>query len=105
MHDKKITSRRRPLLPPTQRKAWTRQDLLTLFPFSYNFWAKVPHSVLPYVRDGKTYVYDSGDVIDFLGRLKLTTLEALIAEAGVSLPGGRKRGRPRRSVADFQSRS
>ncbi|HLO77908.1 MAG TPA: hypothetical protein VK196_15750 [Magnetospirillum sp.] len=93
MHDK-ITSRRRPLMPASQRTAWTRQDLLTLFPFSYNFWAKVPHGVLPCVRDGKNYVYDACDVIDFLGRLKWTSLEALVTAAGTSVPKGRKRGRP-----------
>lgn len=98
MHDTKITSRRRQLLPADQRISWTRQDLLTLFPFSYNFWARVPHGVLPHVRDGKNYVYDARDVAAVLERLKLTSLEALIAAAGASASQARKRGRPRKNV-------
>lgn len=98
MHDTKITNRRRPLLPADQRTSWTRQDLLTLFPFSYNFWAKVPHDILPYVRDGKTYVYDADDVFSFLRRLKLTSLDALIAETGEPRPTKRSRGRPRKDT-------
>lgn len=100
MHDTKITSRRRPLLPASQRTAWTRQDLLTLFPFSYNFWAKVPHSVLPCVRDGKNYVYDASDVTVFLERLKWSSLEALIATTDASAPRERMRGRPRKLPND-----
>lgn len=97
MHDTKITSRCRPLLPAAQRTAWTRQDLLTLYPFSYNFWAKVPHSLLPCIQEGKTYVYDSCDVVAFLVRLKRSTLAALIDEVSPLAPRSRKRGRPRKT--------
>jgi len=94
----KSTSRRRQLLPADQRTSWTRQDLLTLHPYSYNFWAKVPRQVLPYVIDGKNYVYDSVDVAAFLSRLKLSSLELMIAEAGEQRPMGRRRGRPRKPL-------
>ena len=98
MQTAKNTSRRRQLLPADQRTSWTRQDLLSLYPFSYNFWAKIPHAVLPYVRDGKNYVYDATDIAAFLDRLKRASLQTLIGEADVSQPKDRKRGRPRRSV-------
>lgn len=99
MQTAKNTSRHRQLLPADQRTSWTRQDLLTLYPYSYNFWTKVPRQVLPYVVDGKNYVYDAADVADFLTRLKLSNLDTMIAAAGAGISRGRKRGRPRRSGA------
>lgn len=102
MTNVKNTSRRRELLPANQRTSWTRQDLLTLYPYSYNFWAKIPRQVLPYVVDGKNYVYDAADVFGFLHHLKTTSIEAMTAQMRIAMPQGRARGRPRKKPSDSQ---
>ena len=98
------TSRRRNTIPAPLRDKWTRQDLLTIYEFKYCFWARIPHGVLPYIRDGKSYQYDAADVRSFLDKLKHQTLAELTIAAGGRVKGDqaprRKRGRPAKVRSD-----
>ena len=95
-------SRRRVMLPASQRRWLTRQDVIAEYPhLKYDALTRIPPCVLPRIERGtagnKSTVYDREDIDALCLKLKTSTLEELVAKAQGSAET-RGRGRPRKVV-------